>query len=43
MERSRVQLEAYDELALQYSRAIDVLPDQERTSLPPALQLQKQH
>jgi hypothetical protein len=42
MERSRVQLEAYDELALQYSRAIDVLPDQERTSLPPALQLQKQ-
>ncbi|MCX2887662.1 hypothetical protein OO258_05410 [Pseudomonas sp. DCB_BI] len=42
MERSGVQLQAYDELALQYSRAIDALPEQERTSLPPALQLQKQ-
>ncbi|ORL71133.1 hypothetical protein B7H19_02565 [Pseudomonas putida] len=42
MDRSRVQLEAYDELALQYSLAIDALPVQERTSLPPALQLQRE-
>ncbi len=42
MERSQVQLQAYDDLALEYSLAIDALPAHERATPPPALQLQMQ-
>nr|WP_049274958.1 DUF6543 domain-containing protein [Pseudomonas putida]ELU0817171.1 hypothetical protein [Pseudomonas putida] len=42
MERSQVQLQVYDDLAREYSMAVDALPAHERDTPPPALQLQRQ-
>ncbi|NTY94488.1 hypothetical protein FCH83_14185 [Pseudomonas putida] len=42
MERSQVQLQGYDDLAREYSMAVDALPAHERDTPPPALQLQRQ-
>ena len=42
LERNRLQLQAYDDLALDYSTAFDALSTQERASPPQALQRQKQ-
>lgn len=42
MQRNRMQLQAYDDLALAYSQAYDALSEQERASPPQALQLQQQ-